>query len=43
MDFTIQCDHMIEPRRLDIVVVHKVKKETMIIDVNEKRSRNTAC
>ena len=53
-DFTIQCDHMIEPRRPDIVVADKVKKETLIIDVaylgiqeyvikNEKRSANTAC
>ena len=32
-DFTIQCDHMIEVRRPDIVVVDKVKKEAMIIDV----------
>ena len=32
-DFAIQCDHMIEARRPDIVVVDKVKKETMIIDV----------
>ena len=32
-DFTIQCDHMIEARRSDIVVVDKVKKEIMIIDV----------
>ena len=32
-DFTIQCDHMIEARGPDIVVVDKVKKETMIIDV----------
>ena len=32
-DFTIQCDHMIEARRPDIVVVDKVKKETIIIDV----------
>ena len=32
-DFTIQCNHMIEARRLDIVVVDKVKKEAMIIDV----------
>ena len=32
-DFTIQCDHMIEARRPDIVVVYKVKKETMIIVV----------
>ena len=32
-DFTIQCDHMIEARRPNIVVVDKVKKETMIIDV----------
>ena len=31
--FTIQCDHMIETRRPDIVVVDKVKKEAMIIDV----------
>ena len=30
---TIQCDHMIEARKPDIVVVHKVKKEAMIIDV----------
>ena len=51
--FTIQCDHMIEARRPDIVIVDKIKKETMIIDVvipgdarvcdNEKKSRNTAC
>ena len=32
-DFTIQCDHTIEATRPDIVVVDKVKKETMIIDV----------
>ena len=32
-DFTIQCDHMIEVGRPDIVVVDKVKKETMVIDV----------
>ena len=32
-DFIIQCDHMIEYRRPDIVVIDKVKKETMIIDV----------
>ena len=32
-DFTIQCDQMIEARRPDIVVVDKVKKEAMIIDV----------
>ena len=29
----MQCDHMIEARRPDVVVVDKVKKETMIIDV----------
>ena len=33
MDFTIKCDHTIEARRPDIVVVDKVKKKTMIIDV----------
>ena len=32
-DFTIQFDHMIEARKPDIVVVDKVKKEKMIIDV----------
>ena len=32
-DFTMQCDHMIEGRIPDIVVVDKVKKETMIIYV----------
>ena len=32
-DFTIQCDHVIEARRSDVVVDDKVKKETMIIDV----------
>ena len=32
-DFTIQCHHMIETRRPDIVVVDKVMKETTIIDV----------
>ena len=32
-DFTIQCGHTIEATRPDIVVVDKVKKETMIIDV----------
>ena len=31
-DFTIQCDHIIEARRPDTVVVHTRKKETMIID-----------
>ena len=30
-DLTIQCDHMIEARRPDIVVVDQIKKETMII------------
>ena len=30
-DFIIQCDHMVEARRPDIVVVDKVKKETVII------------
>ena len=30
---TIQCDYMIEARRPDIVVVDKVKKDSMIIDV----------
>ena len=45
---------MVEARKPDIVVVDKVKKETMIVDVaipgdtkyvikNEKTSRNTAC
>ena len=29
----MQCDHMVEARRPDIVVVDKVKKEAMIIDV----------
>ena len=32
-NFTLQWDHMTEARRPDIVVVDKVKKETMIIDV----------
>ena len=32
-DFIMQCDHMIETRRTDIVRVDKVKKETTIIDV----------
>ena len=32
-NFIIQCDHVIEARRPDIVVVDKVKKEAMIIDV----------
>ena len=32
-DFTIQCDHIIEARRPDIVVVDKVKKEAMVMDV----------
>ena len=32
-DFTMQCDHMIEARRPDIVLVDKIKKETVIIDV----------
>ena len=30
-DFTIQCNHMIEARRPDIVIVDKVKKDTMIV------------
>ena len=32
-DFTIQCDHLIQSRRPDIVVVEKEKKECKIIDV----------
>ena len=32
-DSTIQCDHMIDTRRPDIVVDDKVKKETMITDM----------
>ena len=32
-DFIIQCDHMIEAKRPDIVVVDNVEKETMIINV----------
>ena len=32
-DFTIHCDYMIEARRPDIVIVDKVKKETMNTDV----------
>ena len=32
-DFIIQCEHMIEARRPDIVVVNEVKKEAMIIDM----------
>ena len=32
-DFTIQCDHMIKARKPEIMVVDKVKKETMIIDM----------
>ena len=35
LDFTIQCDHMIEAIRPDIVVVDEVKKEAVIIDVPE--------
>ena len=29
----MQCDHMIEAKRPDIVIADKVKKETMIKDV----------
>ena len=32
-DFAVQCDQMIDFRILDIVVVDKVKKEAMIIDI----------
>ena len=32
-DFTIQCDHLIQSRRPDIVVVEKEKKECKIIDI----------
>ena len=32
-DFAILCDHMLEARGPDIVVVDKVNKETMIIEV----------
>ena len=32
-DFSIWCGHMIEARRPDIVVLNKVKKEILIIDV----------
>ena len=33
IQYNIQCDYIIEARRTDIVVVDKVKKETIIIDV----------
>ena len=47
----MQCNHIIEARKPDIVVVDNVKKETMIIDVAtpedtracDKRLINTAC
>ena len=53
-DFTIQCDHIIEARRPNIVVVDKVKNKTMIIDMaipgetrecnkEREKSRKTAC
>ena len=32
-DFTIQCDTKIEPRRPDVVVIDKTKKEVKIVDV----------
>ena len=32
-DFTIQCDHYIQSRRPDIVVVEKKKKECKIIEI----------
>ena len=32
-DFNIQCDYVIEGRRPDIVVIHKDKKEYLIIDI----------
>ena len=32
-DFTIQCDHFIQSRRPDIVVVEKKNKECKIIDI----------
>ena len=32
-DFAIQCDHMKEGRRPNIVVVDKVQKETMVINL----------
>ena len=31
--FIVQCDHMIEAIRPDIVAVDKITKETMIIDI----------
>ena len=31
--FIVQCDHMIEAIRPDIVAVDKIMKETMIIDI----------
>ena len=39
-DFTIQCDHMTEARRPNIVVVRKVKKETMIRRSNTRRYKS---
>ena len=32
-DFTVQCDRKIEPRRQDIVFIHKKEREVVIIDV----------
>ena len=40
-DFTIQCDHMIEARRPDIVVVDKVKKENDYRCGNTRRYKST--
>ena len=52
-DFTIHCDHMKAARRPDIVVVDKINKEKMTMDLakpgdtrvceREKIARNTAC
>ena len=47
-DFTIQCYHLIQSRRRDVVVIDKAKKECKIIDmavpngvsIERVRSRN---
>ena len=39
-DMTIQCDHYIEVRRPDILVVEKKSKKALIIDIASSRDHN---
>ena len=38
-DMTIQCDHVIEARRPDIVVVEKENNKAIIVDITSSRDQ----